>query len=97
MAVDDYFFALLISFPSIYPAPQQIAIRANNASYEIVIISKYLLSVTTAQFTIYVDWACTPRLESNRPTVLGSAYLLFYIINQLLSINTTTKTKIQVL
>ena len=29
---DDYFFALLTSFPSIYPAPPQIAIRANNAS-----------------------------------------------------------------
>ena len=29
---DDYFFALLTSFPSIYPAPLQIAIRVNNAS-----------------------------------------------------------------
>ena len=32
IAVDDYFFALLTSFPSIYPAPPQIAIRVNNAS-----------------------------------------------------------------
>ena len=29
---DDYFFALLTSFPSIYPAPPQTAMRAINAS-----------------------------------------------------------------
>ena len=32
LAVDDYFFALLTSLPSIYPAPQQNAMRAINAS-----------------------------------------------------------------
>ena len=42
--VDDYFFAFCISLPSLYPAPPQIAIRANNASYDKVIIGKSLLS-----------------------------------------------------
>ena len=41
---DDYFFALLTSFPITYPAPQHKPIRAINASYEIVIISNFLLS-----------------------------------------------------
>lgn len=36
---DDYFFAFCISLPRRYPAPQQNAARANNASYDIVIIS----------------------------------------------------------
>ena len=37
---DDYFFALLTSLPTIYPAPPHNAIRAINASIDIVIICK---------------------------------------------------------
>ena len=51
---DDYFFALLTSFPSIYPAPPHKATRASNVSKEIVTISNFLPSVTTAQFTISI-------------------------------------------
>lgn len=40
MAVDDYFFAFCISFPSKYPAPPHNVMSAINASYDKVIIGK---------------------------------------------------------
>lgn len=74
---DDYFFALLISFPSMYPAPPHNATRAINASYEIVIISN--ISPIFRSGTIYhlCKLGLYSQKESNRPTVLGStSYIL---------------------
>ena len=75
---DDYFFALCISFPIKYPAPTQTVMRESKKSNEIVIISIFLLSDTAAQFTIYNDWACTPRRRATILPYLVAPSHLYY-------------------
>ena len=61
----------------VYLFPANIQLRHIGQSEQAMPLMKILPSTNisflkAAQFTIYVNWACTPRLESNRPTVLGS-------------------------
>ena len=77
--VDDYFFAFCISLPSIYPAPPHNATSAINASYDKVIIGK-IPFLNYGTITIYVDWACTPRLERTVLPFLVASYEVLYHI-----------------
>ena len=70
---DDYFFDLLTSFPSKYPAPQHKPIRAIKASQDKVIIlaiSSFFRNNGTI-YHLYVNWACIPRW---RATVLPTTW-----------------------
>nr|DAD94377.1 MAG TPA: hypothetical protein [Siphoviridae sp. cttFh17] len=76
LALDDYFFAFCISLPSKYPAPPHNPISAINASYDKVIIGK-ISFLNYGTITIYIDWACTPRLERTvLPFLVASVMIL---------------------
>ena len=77
--MDDYFVAFCISLPSIYPAPPHNATSAINASYDKVIIGK-IPFLNYGTITIYVDWACTPRLERTVLPFLVASYEVLYHI-----------------
>nr|DAQ21625.1 MAG TPA: hypothetical protein [Caudoviricetes sp.] len=79
MAVDDYFFTFCISLPSIYPALPHNATSAINTSYDKVIIGK-IPFLNYGTITIYVDWACTPRLERTVLPFLVVSYEVLYHI-----------------
>lgn len=76
MALDDYFFAFCISLPSKYPASPHNPTSAINASYDKVIIGK-ISFLNYGTITIYIDWACTPRLERTvLPFLVASVMIL---------------------
>ena len=90
--MDDYFFAFCISLPSIYPAPPHNATSAINASYDKVIIGK-IPFLNYGTITIYVDWACTPRLERTVLPFLVASYEVLYHITTI-SVKNLTKQRI---